>query len=65
MEKTIAEQIYQARITAGLTQQELADQCGISRTNIYRIESGIIDPKVSTVDKIAKIVKRNFIISSE
>jgi len=36
------------------TQQELADECGVSRPRISEIESGEYNPSVETIEKIAQ-----------
>lgn len=42
------------RIQLGLTQKELAEKAGVSQPLIARIESGDIDPKLSTYYKIVR-----------
>ena len=37
----------------GLTQQQLAERCGIRQSNISRIENGTCSPTVATLQKIA------------
>ncbi len=37
-----------------LTQEELAQACGLFRTYIARIESGAADPTVSTLHRLAE-----------
>jgi len=44
------------RIEAGLTQKELAELAGVSQAHIAKIESGKVDPRLSTVNKILKIL---------
>lgn len=43
-----------ARIAAGLTQQELALQSGVSRNTVVRIENGSMDPQLSTFTVLAR-----------
>lgn len=43
-----------ARRRAGLTQRELAAITGIAQSTVARIESGAIDPKVSTLDELLR-----------
>lgn len=43
-----------ARRRAGLTQRELAGITGVAQSTIARIESGVIDPRVSTLDDLLR-----------
>ncbi len=43
-----------ARKAAGLTQAELADQAGLSRMTVQKVESGAFDPRLSTVLEAAR-----------
>jgi transcriptional regulator with XRE-family HTH domain len=55
--------VQQARLTAGLTQQELCELANISYSTLAKIERGAIkSPSVYLVDKIAK--KLNVTIES-
>lgn len=40
----------------GLTQEELADKVDIGRSYICKIEKGILEPSISTLGKIAKVL---------
>lgn len=42
-----------ARTSAGLSQEALAANSGVSRATIAKIESGKIDPQLSTVYRLA------------
>ncbi len=44
------------RKRAGLTQKELAKRAGISQSLVARIESGSVDPRVSTLRKILNVL---------
>ncbi|MDH5816105.1 MAG: CBS domain-containing protein [Candidatus Nezhaarchaeota archaeon] len=48
------EDIRRMRIMAGLTQKELAERAGVSQSLIARIESGTVDPRLSTLRKILR-----------
>jgi transcriptional regulator with XRE-family HTH domain len=37
----------------GLTQSELAEKCHTTQQTIAKIEQGVVDPKLSTLEKIA------------
>ena len=41
-----------ARARAGLTQRELAAKAGIPQETIARIETGRVDPRVGTLDRL-------------
>lgn len=43
-----------ARRRAGLTQRRLAERTGIPQSTIGRIETGAIDPKASTLDRLLR-----------
>ena len=40
----------------GLTQQELADKCGLSRVSISNYESGKAEPTIENIDILAKVL---------
>lgn len=44
------------RVKKGLTQQQLADDVGVDRTLISKLESGDSAPRVPTAKKIAKVL---------
>ncbi len=44
-----------ARIAAGLTQQQLADQAGVTRQTIGLIESGDYNPTIRLCLKLAQV----------
>lgn len=48
--------IKQARESAGMTMQELAEAVGVSAAAICRYERGIRTPKVAIAKKIAKVL---------
>ena len=50
----IINNIVQTRIEMGLTQQELADKCGLKQSAIARIEKLQVMPRLDTVIRIAK-----------
>ena len=49
----LGSRIRQARDRAGLTQEQLAERIGVSRTAIARYESGEIEPKLHNLAAIA------------
>ena len=50
--------IKRLRIEAGLTQRQLAELIGISQAHIAKIEKETVDPRLSTVNKILKILTK-------
>lgn len=49
----LGSRIRQARDRAGLTQEQLAERIGVSRTAVARYESGEIEPKLHNLAAIA------------
>ena len=50
--------IKQARTEAGLSQQELADQLGVSRQTINAIEKGDYNPTIKLCIGICRVLER-------
>lgn len=50
----IAEELVNARIAAGLSQDALAVRAGVSRMTLQRTESGKNDPRLSTLLVLAR-----------
>ena len=44
------------RIEAGLTQRQLSELVGISQAHIAKIEKGRVDPRLSTINKILRVL---------
>ena len=49
--------IVQWRKKRGLTQDELARKCHTTQQTIAKIEAGVVDPKLTTLQKIADALK--------
>ncbi len=47
--------IQEARLEKGLTQKELAEKCGTSKSYISRIENNIKEVRISTLQKIVTV----------
>lgn len=45
--------LKQARLSAGLTQKQLGEKCGMADSAIRKYESGKIKPKIETLKKLA------------
>lgn len=52
----IGERLREARIRRGLTQAEVAEKLGVTRSVIARYESGINDPPSENISKLAEIL---------
>lgn len=46
-----------ARKKLDLTQEQVAQRCGVQAGEVSRIERGLRDPQVSTVEKLAAAVE--------
>lgn len=49
--------LRKAREKLGLTQEQVAQRSGVHTTEVSRIEGGRRDPKVSTLERLAKAVE--------
>lgn len=54
--------LREIRLKKGLTQKQLADKVGVSRTTITLIENGINKPSVQVAKLLGKILKVNWTI---
>ncbi len=45
------------REAQGLTQEEVAERSGVHATEVSRIEGGKRDPRISTVERLAKALE--------
>ena len=59
MGEKILNNVYQLRNGAGVTQQQLADEVGVTRQTVIAIEKGNYTPSVLLAIKIAKFFKRS------
>ena len=41
----------------GMTQQDLADKCGLSKTTIYNYEKGRFEPTIENIEILAKVLR--------
>ena len=53
----VAMRVKEWRDRRGLTQEQLAKKAGISRGYLARLETARQDPKLSTLEKLAKALK--------
>lgn len=63
IEFQIAEAIIQKRLEQGLTQSQLAKEVGTKQSAISRLESGAYNPSVAFLEKVAKALNLNLVIS--
>lgn len=61
----IHEQLKQARISANMTQEQLAQSIGTYQANIAEIESGRKSPNLKTVQKIVDATGISVIINKK
>ena len=55
--KNIGINIKSERLRLGISQEELAEKCDISRNSVSLIETGKINPTILRVIDIAKVLK--------
>ncbi len=55
--KKVGQNLARIRKEKGLSQEDLAFECGLHRTYISGIERGIRNPTIMILDKIAKVLK--------
>jgi len=58
-------QILELRLEKGLSQKELAKKAGTKQTVISRVERGVNQPSIDTIQKIAKALDRKVKIKLE
>ncbi|MEW6283959.1 MAG: PAS domain-containing protein [Candidatus Eremiobacterota bacterium] len=51
---SIAALVREARLSAGLSQEKLAEQASVSPLSISKFENGRVSPRVATIEKIAR-----------
>jgi transcriptional regulator with XRE-family HTH domain len=50
----VGKQIQKIRESKGLSQQDLAAKCNFEKSNMSRLETGRVNPTLSTLVKVAK-----------
>lgn len=53
LDRILARNLTAARVGTRTTQQDLADVARISRATIAQLESGVSDPRISTIERLA------------
>lgn len=63
----IGKKIRKIRLNLTLTQQQLAEQCGLTKSMISKVENGVVVPALATLTKIAQAlgVKASQLIETE
>ena len=54
LQKNIGLRIKQLRLQKDISQQDLAAQCNFEKSNMSRLEAGVVNPTAHTLLKIAK-----------
>ncbi|MFB1487752.1 MULTISPECIES: helix-turn-helix transcriptional regulator [unclassified Thiocapsa] len=57
MSNTLARNLRKLRVSAGLSQDDLAERTGLSQTWISRLESGGANPTIETLSSIAEALE--------
>ena len=60
-----AHAVAAARASAGISQKQLAELSGIDQSDISKIERGVANPSVATLDRIAKALGGQLVVSIE
>jgi DNA-binding XRE family transcriptional regulator len=55
-EYRLASELIAARLSKKMTQTEVAEKAGVSRTVVARLEGGETNPTVGTVNRVASIL---------
>lgn len=63
--RLLAYRLALAREATGMTQKELAEKTGIYQADISKIERGLANPSVSTLNRLAEGLNMNLVIGFE
>lgn len=55
--KTLAAQLKAARQEKGLSQRAMAERVGVPQAHVSRIEQGLVNPTVTTLDQFAAVLE--------
>src|SRR5689334_2217996 len=59
----LAARLREARVAKTWSQRDLSERAGIPQAHISRIESGAIDPKVSTLQDLARALDLELVLA--
>lgn len=62
LRERIGASIREARKMRGMSQEELADACGINRANISKIETGKYNSTLDIIEKICEKLGINIVV---
>ena len=65
LHRASAHAVVAARAAAGISQKQLAELSGIDQSDISKIERGIANPSVATLERIAKALGGELTVSIE
>lgn len=55
-EYQLARELIDARLSKKMTQEQVAQKAGVSRTVIARLESGTTNPTLDTINRVATVL---------
>ena len=58
----VTDALKAARLAAGLSQDDLATLSGLSRKTVNRLEAGVIDPRLSTLEVVARALGMDILL---
>jgi transcriptional regulator with XRE-family HTH domain len=61
--EAFAPSLRQARLAKGWSQRDLSGKAGIPQAHISRIESGVVDVKVSTLVELARLLGLELVLA--
>ena len=57
----VGKRIQKLREIKGISQQDLAAKCNFEKSNMSRLETGRVNPSLSTLEKVAKALEVNIV----
>ena len=61
--EAFAQSLRQARLQIGWSQRDLSGKAGIPQAHISRIESGVVDVKISTLVELARLLDLELVLA--
>ncbi len=52
-----------ARLEAGLSQRALAERAGVPQSTVARIETGVLDPRVGTLERLLRACGAELVVT--